>query len=88
MIGMEENTDDRKRQEQHKSHAQIWTRQTKVSVQDQPYRQAFNNASLKSAFSMISRGLVVYISLGKVDLFLKDHIVQRYKDQQQLREKH
>ena len=47
---------------------------TKVSIQHQPYGQAFKNASLKSAFSIISPGLaymVVYISFGKMDLFEK-----------------
>ena len=47
---------------------------TKVSVQHQPYGQAFKNASLKSAFIIISPGLaymVISISLGKVYLILK-----------------
>ena len=48
---------------------------TKVSIQHQPYGKAFKNSSLKSAFSIISPGLVytcmvVYISLGKVDLYV------------------
>ena len=43
---------------------------TKVFVQHQPYREAFKNVSLKSAFSIISPGLaymVVSIYLGNVD---------------------
>ena len=75
MKGRKDNTDDRKRQGQHKDtykYGQTQTRQTKMSVQHQPYSQALKNASIKLAFSNISPWLayiVVYIYLDKVDLF-------------------
>ena len=65
MKGREDNTDDKKRQGQNKKQAHIWTDKdthTKVSVKHQPNRKAFKNASIKPAFSIISRGLA-YIAV-------------------------
>ena len=62
---MKDNTNDWKRQGQHKipntnmeRHGQD---KTKVSVHQQPYDQAFKNVSLKSAFTIISRGLAYIV---------------------------
>ena len=65
MKGRKDNTDDRKRREQHKRPNTNLDRdekdKTKVSIQHQPDRQAFNNTSLKSALSIISPGLAYVV---------------------------
>ena len=63
--GKEDNTDNRKKQGQHKRQVQIWTDMDKTykSVCIAPAIQTciIKNVSLKSAFSIISPGLAYYI---------------------------
>ena len=65
MKGRKDNTDDWKRQGQHKRPNITMDRcgldKTKVSIQHRSYGQAFKNASLKLASSIISPGLAYMV---------------------------
>ena len=65
MAGKTDNTEDRKRQELHKSPHTNMARQatdkTKESTQHQTFDEAFINASLKSAINFISPRIVFMV---------------------------